>query len=108
MEKETHNPHIVDGLKIGKYISLTFQHVRDQISQQELEKLQNKDYSKHTLNVNYPLLLKRLTTTDIKCERYWKKSFRINGDSYYLCSEWYDKHWDPFLRWSKRYKRTSD
>jgi hypothetical protein len=104
MEKAAQRPHTVDGLKIGKYVGITFQQIRNLITERELEKLQTKEYTKLTFNIQYPLLLKRLTETDIKCERYWKKSFRINEESYYLCSEWYERHWDPFLKWSKKYK----
>jgi hypothetical protein len=42
--------------------------------------------------------------TNTQRTRNWKSSARINGDSYYLCSGWYERHWDPFLRSSKKYE----
>lgn len=54
-------------------------------------KMQTKEYSKENFDLQYPLLLKKkdLQTRPV---RYMAKPIvNINGEEYYLCSEWFEK-----------------
>ena len=50
--------------------------------------LHETEYSKNTFGIQYPLLLK---TQALEAERhYYKDLFKINGESFRLCCEWYE------------------
>jgi hypothetical protein len=74
-------------LTIGKFVRQTFRElVNDKlIGNDEVEKLQRKDYSKQTFGIQYPFLSKELK------EKYWKNYMvEINNIKYFVCSEWYE------------------
>lgn len=57
-------------------------------SDDEIERMQTKDYSKETFHLNYPLLVK--ASEPFEKVRYYAKPLRINGIEYYLCSQWFE------------------
>ena len=62
------------------------------IPEDELEKLQQKDYCKETFDLDFPLLTKNPTefNKDKKHPRYYsKETFFVNG--FYLCNHWFDQ-----------------
>jgi len=76
----------------------------------EVNNLQKIDYSKQILGIQYPFLRKVRISDVGKIERYWKKPVEIDGASYYVCSEWYEKEPNNdrpyFERWLRRIKKT--
>ena len=77
-------------LPIGKYVRKTFNEVIKAIDREELVRLRRLDYSKETFGITYPLLKKALIS-DIKSPiRYWKDPVKILGESFYVCSEWFE------------------
>lgn len=74
-------------LKIGEYVRETFNDLVENnlIDRNEVEKLQRPDYSKLTFDIQYPFLAKEGKS------KYWKKkTYQINGETYFVCSEWYE------------------
>ena len=55
---------------------------------EEIAKMQSKEYSRRVFHLNYPLLLKDEAGVDTV--RYYAKPLKIDGISYYLCSEWFE------------------
>ena len=57
------------------------------VSPELLKKLQNKEYSKKSLGVNFSVLL--VDEGNGKPTRYYKQPLSINNKSFFLTSEWY-------------------
>ena len=63
----------------------------DLLSDQEIEKLQRKDYSKAKLHIQYPLLRRILPNDPNNIPRYWVARKTIRGHEYVICSEWFEQ-----------------
>lgn len=95
-------------LKIGQYAQAVLTNIfKSKISEFELVNMQDKDWSHETLGICYPLLKKcvkgiphnqQRTYGDVH-NRYYKKTFIINGEEYFLCSEWYEKFRSKLDNW---------
>ena len=77
-------------IKIGELVR---KHIEEIIkfcskSDEELQNLQNKGYSKQIFKINYPFF-KKTTLTEIKPRRYWKRKYKVNNEYYFVTSEWY-------------------
>lgn len=87
-------------MKIGQLanIILRKQIENSQITEEELEFLQDKEYSKKKFDLQYPLLVKENTSFDPV--RYYSKPLHLSTDIYYLCSQWFETSTNndrPFL-----------
>lgn len=88
--------HRVNGMLIGEYVQKSIKRIFDgnKISESELLKLQEQEYCKIKFDLNYPMFNK---TREPK-ERYYTNEI---NKGYYLTNDWYERHWDDFLRWEK-------
>ncbi len=79
-------------LPIGKYVRETLNEliINNLINSDEIAKLQREDYSKQTFDIQFPFLKKILNSNDPEWIRYWKPSVTINGEMYFICSQWYE------------------
>ena len=99
-----HNNKKIEGMKIGQYVQHTFREAFKQglISNDEIQNLQNPQYSKTNFNANFEVL--RLKTRTIKdtngCTRYYSREFFCGN--YYLTSQWIEAQWDLYLKWLKK------
>ena len=88
--------HKVDGMLIGEYVQNTIKKLFDEkkIHESDLSNLQRQEYCKIKFDLNYPMLNK---------SREPKERYYVNEISkgYYLTNDWYEKHWDDFLKWIK-------
>lgn len=96
----------IDGMKIGQFVQYNMRKLYEQnlVSENEIQKLQNKEYSKRTFDQNYEILRsqdKEITGTDGRNRYYTSEKF---FGSYYLNSQWVERHWQPFLDWIKEMK----
>ncbi len=85
----------IDGLeemKIGVIVRTVLRKVLEdgKISADEIELMQTKEHSKSTFDIQYPLLLKVSETDGRRPIRYYSSPLKINGEEYFLCSEWYE------------------
>lgn len=97
---------MVDGMKIGQFVKFNMRKLFDEhlISDEDIQKFQNKEYSKRKFNLNFELLRKKgLDTFENGINRYYSKEF-FCGD-YYLTSQWYEYHWEHFLTWLREIKK---
>lgn len=78
-------------LPIGKYVRKTFNElVKDNLIEwNEIERLQRADYSKSTFDIQFPFLAKE-SSPYYERARYWKNPYHINGEFYFVCSQWYE------------------
>ena len=71
----------------------------NQISMEEIQKLQDADYSKQIFDINYPLLSKERIINGRA--RYYVSPLLIKGVKYYVCQEWFDKNYQKLETWLK-------
>ena len=78
-------------LPIGKYVQKTFNElvINNWIERNEIERLQRGDYSKLTFDIQFPFLAKE-NSTHYERARYWKNPYHINGEFYFVCSQFYE------------------
>lgn len=78
-------------IPIGKYVQQTFSELvtNELIDRNEIERLQRVDYSKSTFDIQFPFLAKE-NSPYYERIRYWKKAYQINGEIYFVCSQWYE------------------
>ena len=95
-------------LKIGKLVQMVLKPlIINKATEQEIQKMQQVEYSKKTFGIQYPLLLK--TKQPIAERHYYKDLFDINGETYRLCCEWYETGANndrPFVeQWIKEHEK---
>ena len=78
-------------LPIGKYVRKTFMDlVREgKLDSEEIERLQRPEYSKDVFDIQFPFLAKE-NSQYYERTRYWTKPYKINGELYFVCSQWYE------------------
>jgi len=78
-------------LPIGKYVRKTFNELvkNNLIERNEIERLQRGDYSKITFDIQFPFLAKE-NSPYYERARYWKNPYHINGEIFFVCSQWYE------------------
>ena len=106
--ENTHSKEIVetDGIKIGKYVQESLQDLikKGKISDSEVERLLDPQYSKDKFNLSlmYPFL-RRSKDGEINGKgvhaKYYSSPRTINGEKYYLCSQWYEPQRKKFNNW---------
>ncbi len=79
-------------LKIGKLAQIVLRGILESgtVPEAEIMSLQGKKYSKKTLGINFPLLVKAVDAhaDDFERIRYYKNPVIINGTAYFMCSQW--------------------
>jgi hypothetical protein len=59
-------------------------------SREEILKMQTKEYSKETFDIQFPLLQKTGLTKGESPRRYYASPIKIYDEYYFMCSEWYE------------------
>ena len=79
-------------MKIGVIVRNVLRNIleRGEVSSDEIERLQDKEYSRRTFGIQYPVLLKTNNRNGIKQDRYYAQPVEISGNYYFICSEWYE------------------
>ncbi len=77
-------------MKIGKIAQTALRQilVRGLVTQEEVNLLQTVQYSKQVFDLQYPLLVQ--TNALFEKGRYYSKPLSIYGQSYYMCSQWFE------------------
>ncbi|MBR1844522.1 MAG: hypothetical protein IJ790_02215 [Lachnospiraceae bacterium] len=78
-------------LKIGKLAQIMIRKIieNNNISQNEINNLLDKEYSKRVFNINYPVLVKE--DGDYDKYRYYNEPINFDGKNYLLCNMWFEK-----------------
>ncbi|MGH4140871.1 hypothetical protein [Clostridium sp.] len=79
-------------MKIGVIVRTVLREMLENgdVSKEEIDLMQTRGYSKETFDIQYPLLQKASITSGISPKRYYSSLIKIYGESYFLCSEWYE------------------
>jgi len=85
----------IDGLeemKIGVIVRTVLRKMLEngEVTKEEIEKMQTKEYSKETFDIQYPLLQKSSLTDGKSPKRYYSSPVKIYNEDYFLCSEWFE------------------
>lgn len=77
-------------LKIGKLANTVLRRILQDgsVPDDELQLLQDKEYSKRVFDLQYPVLVK--DGTDYESIRYYSTPIEIDKERYYLCSQWFE------------------
>lgn len=95
-------------LKIGKLAQTVMKKILESgtISEEEMIGLQDREYSKRVLDLDYPLLVRGDAAYDKA--RYYTTPLHINGVPYMLCSQWFESSANndrPYLvRWIEEHR----
>ena len=107
IDNESKNSSIkreVNGMKIGQFTQDSFRKAYEQglISEEEINRLQDPEYSNRIFNANYEVLIfKTKSPKDHKQRvRYYTKE--LFCDDFLLTSQWYEPQWDNLLTWLKQ------
>jgi hypothetical protein len=77
-------------LKIGKIAQTLLRDILESgnLSDVEVEQMQTSEYSKRVFGIDFPLLV----SADVERNkvRYYTNPLRINGNRYYMCSQWFE------------------
>lgn len=85
----------LDGLeemKIGVIVRTVLRKMleNNEISEEQLELMQNREFSKETFDIQFPLLQKASLTNGRRPKRYYSSPVSILGEDFFMCSEWYE------------------
>jgi hypothetical protein len=97
-------------MKIGKYVQAcmnTIESERITFSQCEWNQLMDANWCKKVLRISKSLIKIRDPLEKNKVQisdsngnnRYWKRTYHINGKDCFICSQWYNDNWDAFTSW---------
>lgn len=90
-----------NGMKVGEIARTSLRQKLEtcSFSNEDILRLQDKNYSKQVFGINYPLLEKAENASAQKIDRYYANPAEINGKFFFICSEWYDKSRPLLLTW---------
>lgn len=79
-------------MKIGVIVRTILKSLLEQgsVSEEEVKRMQTKEYSKETFDIQYPLLLPVQDSKVGRPARYYSAPITIRGNKYFLCSEWFE------------------
>ena len=96
-------------MKIGLIAKAVFREILESgiVPEEEIIKMQDKEFSRKTFHIQYPVLQFTNNKHNKRPDRYFKDPAKIYDKYYYICSEWYEKPNNndrPYLiEWIKRY-----
>lgn len=100
------NKRTVDGMKIGQFVQSKMKQLQQKnlLSFEVIVNLLSQEYSKTVFNQSFSVL--KRADDDIKDEkgrsRYYTSEMFFG--EYYLTSQWFEYHWEPFLSWLKKFE----
>lgn len=105
MDLSVFDEKFFDNMRVGELARVSFSFLLHHhlLSAEEVLKLQDIDFSVDKLSCAYPVLTKDKTKLNDqqKRSRYYKVPIVVDGENYYLCSQWYEhdrKYLVPFVK----------
>lgn len=100
-QNSNHRPAIIEStydidslseMKIGVIVRTVLKNLLEHgtVSEEEVQLMQTKEYSKETFDIQYPLLLPVQDTNGGRPARYYSSPISVRGKKYFLCSEWFE------------------
>lgn len=86
------NTDVLSEMKIGVIVRTFLRNLLEQgaASEEEVQQMQTKEYSKETFDIQYPLLLPVQNINDSRPARYYSAPITVHGNQYFLCCEWFE------------------
>lgn len=104
--EQNSQPKVIDDdeEKIGKHVKKCMRELEAKnysFSHNELLALKDTAQSKKIFGITYPFFVesKDMIYDQNGRGRYWKKPFRLNGELYYITSQWYEHNREKFDKW---------
>lgn len=101
------NKRTVQGMKIGQFVQSKMKQIEQKnlLSPQDITNLLSQEYSKAIFNQNFSVL--KHADEDIKDEKGRKRYYTSEKYfvEYFLTSQWFEYHWEPFLSWLKNFEK---
>ncbi|MFB6317294.1 hypothetical protein [Saccharicrinis sp. FJH54] len=98
--------HEENGMKIGQFVQYHFRKAWEDglITSMEIQNLQDPGYCKRIFNQDFEILKHTIKSIkDAKGRtRYYSKELFCG--EYYLTSQWFERHWEPFKHWLNQLK----
>ncbi|MCK0191560.1 hypothetical protein [Arenibacter sp. F20364] len=102
-------------LKIGMLVRATLPEILELelISEMEVKKMAQDNYSKIFFNLNYPVL--KLVDENLSINenrtigeytRYYAAPIKYKNSRYLITSEWYDRNQEEYIKWFKNKVKT--
>lgn len=109
---EIENIAIDDEERIGRHVQRCMRELEAKhynFTQNELLALLNKQQSKIIFGINFPFFVdsENKIYDNNGYKRYWTKTYKFNGKSYYITSEWYDYNREKFDAWFRSINRNN-
>lgn len=109
---------IIKGDKIGEYVFNIFEKLSKSkfiFTENQLLDMQSDIWTKKIFGFSLPLLKKYDEKEDIQLQikvngnnRYWKTIFKLNGQDYFVVSQWYEYHRDKFKNFLNEFNINED
>lgn len=103
---QEHLINIPEDQPIGAHVRGTFLQLVDdgRVNEQVRRKLLDAIYSLDTFGLHFPFLRRQETgrMDHNGYARYYKKLIRIEGQDYYLCSQWLERQRNAFDHWAEK------
>jgi hypothetical protein len=79
-------------MKIGVIVRTVFRNILESgnVPKDEIERMQDKEYSRETFGIQYPVLQKKNESDKNQPKRYYAGAVKIYDKDYFICSEWYE------------------
>ena len=102
---DLHNITALQDMKVGKLSELIFEKLltEELIDDEEVARLLDKEYSKKTFGIYYPVLARNREDNKGQGEqvRYKKTPYTYKGTDYYLTREWFEQNKENLLTYVK-------
>lgn len=95
--------------KIGKFVRSRLKELSEsgfEFSEEQLENMQSKSWSKKHLNLDYEMVRTYDETKELidqvmenRYRRYWNELFIFNDKKYFVTSQWFERNRRPFEVW---------
>ena len=92
--------------RIGKYVQAVMPGVLEELSEEEMANLQDKEWCKETFGLHYAMIVPEGSRYDRA--RYYRGHVVVGGRSYHLTNDWYPRNRGPLDAWIAGHSREND
>ena len=104
VEVKNNAPKKINNMKIGQFVQVKMRELEEKgvLPATEISNLLTSNYSKEVFKQNFTILkqVEEGKKDHLGRDRYYADLY---FGKYYLTSQWYDRHWDSFLKWLSKF-----
>jgi hypothetical protein len=114
---ETPTTGVAAVIPIGRYVQQSFDKLiaNGLVGPEMVSNLMDADYCRSVFGLGHPMIRQNTATNSNErvalrtdkngYRRYWVEERHINGQSYFLCQEWYARQSERYEQWLKQIRR---